>query len=61
MGYKQPRVPPMRAGQNLEQYVRKIAAFLRENTMAAWNADRMRDAQMEPIQKRLKPLEGTGG
>mgnify|MGYP000316133991 CR=1 FL=1 len=61
MGYKQPRVPPMRAGQNLAQYVREIAAFLRENTMAAWNADRMRDAQMEQIQKRLEALEGKGG
>ena len=58
MAYKQPRVPVMRAGQNLVDYARDIAAFLRENTMAAWNADRMRDAQVEEIKKRLDALEG---
>lgn len=42
MGYRQPRVPVMTAGENLSQYVREIAAFLRENAMAAWNADRLR-------------------
>ena len=61
MAYKQPRVPVMRAGQRLTDYIRDIAAFLRENTIAAWNADRMRDAQMEEIKKRLDALEGKGG
>lgn len=61
MGYKQPRAAADARGQNIAQYVREIAAFLRENTMAAWNADRMRDAQMEQIQKRLEALEGKGG
>lgn len=61
MAYKQPRVPVMTAGENLSQYVREIAAFLRENAMAAWNADRLRDAQIREIQRRLDALEGKGG
>lgn len=61
MAYKQPRVPVMTTKENLSQYVREIAAFLRENAMAAWNADRLRDAQIREIQRRLDALEGKGG
>lgn len=61
MAYKQPRVPVMRAGQSVAEDLRALAAFLRENAMAAWNADRLRDAQIREIQRRLDALEGKGG
>jgi len=38
--------------------VKNIALFLRDFCMASWNADRLKDAEIEKIKKRLDALEG---
>ena len=40
------------------EYVRNLGMFLRDFCMASWNADRMKDAEIEKIKKRLDALEG---
>ena len=42
----------------LAEYVRNLGMFLRDFCMASWNADRMKDAEIEKIKKRLDALEG---
>ena len=57
MAFKQPRVP-QETGGTLPGYVKNIALFLRDFCMASWNADRLKDAEIEKIKKRLDALEG---
>ena len=57
MAFKQPRVP-QETGGTLSGYVKSIAMFLRDFCMASWNADRLKDAEIEKIKKRLDALEG---
>ena len=56
MAFKQPRVP--QESGRLAEYVRNLGMFLRDFCMASWNADRMKDAEIEKIKKRLDALEG---
>ena len=56
MAFKQPRVP--QESDRLAEYVRNLGMFLRDFCMASWNADRMKDAEIEKIKKRLDALEG---
>ena len=56
MTFKQPRVP--QESGRLAEYVRNLEMFLRDFCMASWNADRMKDAEIEKIKKRLDALEG---
>ena len=55
--FKQPRVP-QETGGTLARYVKNIALFLRDFCTASWNADRLKDAEIEKIEKRLDALEG---
>ena len=57
MAFKQPWVP-QETGGTLAGYVKNIALFLRDFCMASWNADRLKDAEIEKIKKRLDALEG---
>ena len=57
MAFKQPRIP-QETGGSLAGYVRSLALFLRDFCMASWNADRLKDAELEKIKKRLDALEG---
>ncbi len=57
MAFKQPRVP-QETGGTLVAYVRNLTMFLRDFCMASWNADRLKDAEIEKIKKRLDALEG---
>jgi len=57
MAFKQPRVP-QETGGTLAGDVKNIALFLRDFCMASWNADRLKDAEIEKIKKRLDALEG---
>ena len=57
MAFKQPRVP-QETGGTLTGYVKNIALFLRYFCTASWNADRLKDAEIEKIKKRLDALEG---
>ena len=56
MAFKQPRVP--QESGRLAEYVRNLGMFLRDFCMASWNADRMKDAEIEKIKKRLDTFEG---
>ena len=51
MAFKQPRVP-QETGGTLAAYVRNLTMFLRDFCMASWNADRLKDAEIEKIKKR---------
>ena len=57
MAFKQPRVL-QETGGTLAGYVKNIALFLRDFCTASWNADRLKDAEIEKIKKRLDALEG---
>ena len=57
MAFKQPRVP-QETGGTLAGYVKNIALFLRDFCTASWNADRLKDAEIVKIKKRLDALEG---
>ena len=57
MAFKQPRVP-QETGGTLAGYVKNIALFRRDFCMASWNADRLKDTEIEKIKKRLDALEG---
>ena len=53
MAFKQPRVP--QESGRLAEYVRNLGMFLRDFCMASWNADRLKDAEIEEL--RL-PVDG---
>lgn len=57
MAFKQPRVP-QETGGSLAAYMKTLILFLRDFCTASWNADRMKDAEIEAIKKRLDALEG---
>ena len=46
MAFKQPRIP-QETGGKLSEYVRSLALFLRDFCTASWNADRLKDAEIE--------------
>ena len=58
MAYKQPRVPSMQEGTRLTDYIRELVLFLKDFCLAAWNADRQKDKEIEDIKKRLNALDG---
>lgn len=58
MAYQEPRVPVPRDGGRLMDYMKELYRFLRGFTQEAWNADRMKDTEIEEIKKRLEQLEG---
>lgn len=58
MAYEQPRVPIMRDGAKMMDYIKELVRFLRGFTQAAWNADRRKDDKIKEIEERLKKLEG---
>lgn len=59
MAYKQPRVPQMQGG-DAAGYMKRIALFLRDYCMEAWNADRRKDEELARMARRLDVLEGKG-
>lgn len=61
MAYKQPNVPRRRDGGNTWSFLDDLTRFLRDFCQAAWNADRMKDAEIERIKKRLDALDGGEG
>lgn len=58
MAYQEPRVPVPRDGGRPMDYMRELFRFLRGFAQDAWNADRMKDAEIAAIKKRLDRLEG---
>ena len=58
MAYEQPRVPIWREGNKLTDYIKELVRFLRSFTVAAWNADRIKDDEIKAIKARLDKLDG---
>ena len=58
MAYQEPKVPVPRDGGRPTDYMKELFRFLRGFTQEAWNADRMKDAEIAAIKKRLDRLEG---
>lgn len=58
MAYKQPNVPTYRDGSNPWTFIPVLVRFLREFCLAAWKADKDKDAEIEALKKRLDALEG---
>lgn len=58
MAYEQPRVPIWREGDRLAEYIKELVRFLRAFSVAAWNADRLKDEEIKAIKERLTRLEG---
>ena len=58
MAYEQPRVPIMREGVKLTDYIKELVRFLRGFTTAAWDADRRKDEEIKALKERVKKLEG---
>lgn len=58
MAYEQPRVPIWREGNKLTDYIKELVRFLRSFTVAAWNADRLKDDEIKAIKARLDKLDG---
>ena len=56
MAFKQPRVP-QETGGTLSGYVKSLALFLRDFCTASWNSDRLKDAEIEKLKKRVDALE----
>lgn len=57
MAYKEPRVPQPRTGETPYAMYGRLTAFLRDFCIAAWNADRMKDKQIDQLKKRVEALE----
>ena len=53
MAYEQPRVPIWREGNKLTDYIKELVRFLRSFTVAAWNADRLKDDQIKELQQSM--------
>ena len=58
MAYEQPRVPIWREGNKLTDYIKELVRFLRSFTVAAWNADKLKDDEIKAIKARLDKLDG---
>lgn len=51
MAYEQPRVPIWREGNKLTDYIKELVRFLRSFTVAAWQADKLKDDQIKALQQ----------
>lgn len=58
MGYEQPRIPLMREGGNLYEYIKELIRALRATLQAAWQSDKVKDEEIKAIKERLDKLEG---
>ena len=61
MAYEQPRVPIWREGNKLTDYIKELVRFLRSFTVAAWNADRLKDDEIKAIKALIESSAGGGG
>jgi hypothetical protein len=57
MGFRQPRVPQMREGAPLTQFVRELALFLKEFCLESWTQSKRHGEEIENIKKQLR--DGT--
>lgn len=58
MAYEQPRVPIWREGNKITDYIKELVRFLRSFTVAAWQADKLKDDEIKAIKARLDKLDG---
>ncbi|MBR5560170.1 MAG: hypothetical protein IKU73_02010 [Clostridia bacterium] len=56
MAFKQPRVPPVREGNQLAATVRELIFFLRDFCLECWMESRRQSEEIEKIKKQLENL-----
>lgn len=54
MAYKQPRVPQMREGAQLAEYIRELTLFLKDFCLESWMQSRRQGEEIEKIKKQLE-------
>lgn len=59
--FKQPRVPQMRAGMNLAEYVRELVLFLKDFSMDAWAQSKRHADEIERLKDEIERLKQGGG
>lgn len=57
MGYGQPRVPEYREEDGTGRYMRALALFLKDFSLAAWAANQRRRRETAALQARLQAAE----
>ena len=57
MAFKQPKVPPIREGNQLAANLRELVFFLRDFCLETWKESRRQHEEIEKIKKRLEKLE----
>ena len=60
MGFRQPRPPEYREGENARDYMRLLILFLRDFSLAAWAANGRRKKEIAALERRVKALEESG-
>lgn len=54
MGYKQPRVPPMKGDMQLTGYIRELVLFLKDFCLESWMESRRMSEEIAEIKMRLE-------
>jgi hypothetical protein len=59
MAFKQPRVPQMREGTRLAEYVREIVLFLKDFCLEAWTQSKRHGEEIEKIRQDIEQIKKT--
>lgn len=59
--FKQPRVPAMKDGTRLYDYIRELALFLKDFCMDAWTASKRQDEEIAQLKKEIEALRNDTG
>lgn len=59
--FKQPRVPTMKDGTRLYDYIRELALFLKDFCMDAWTASKRQDEEIKKIRDEIEQIRQGGG
>lgn len=54
--FKQPRVPTMKEGTRLYDYIRELALFLKDFCLEAWTASKRQQEEIEQLKKTVDAL-----
>lgn len=57
MAFKQPKVPPLGAEDQLAQYIRGLILFLKDFCLEAWTQSRRQEAQIGALEKEIQALK----
>lgn len=54
MGYKQPRVPPMKGNGQLAGYIRELVLFLKDFCLESWTESKRQSEEIEKLKKQIE-------